>query len=98
MVIFNRRYIWDIRREKNVKFYFPDQPIEFKIQKISNHILLLSVDEKKFTVNRQEFITSILSSAQHFFSIFSKCNDAYSAMQSRRELEKIKEIKGMNLI
>lgn len=54
--------------------------------------------KKKFTVNRQEFITSILSSAQHFFSIFSKCNDAYSAMQSRRELEKIKEIKGMNLI
>lgn len=82
-----------VKGDKIVKFFFPDQPMIFKIQVISDYWLLLNVKDKSITVNKQEFITLLLSKAEHFFSIFVKCNYCYTSIQSNNALAKIKAIK-----
>lgn len=77
---------------KNVKFYFPDQPIEFKMQEISGELLLLTIKEKKFVVNRQEFVVAALKEAKKFYKILGKCSNEYVVEQSKDELRKIGEI------
>lgn len=81
------------RGENQVQFYFPDQPIKVNIQKISKYALLLKVEGKTFSFNKQEFICALLNGAEMFFSTLAKCQDTYLVTQSKEKLDLIKKIK-----
>jgi hypothetical protein len=61
--------------EKAVEFYFPDQPLLFKMKVISDFVLLLELEDMRYSVNRQEFLGSLLKGAESFFLILSQCVD-----------------------
>lgn len=82
-----------MKGEKEVKFYFPDQPIEIQFQEISRTFLLLTVEERNFKVKKIEFILALLENAESFFKILSKCNEKYIVLQSKETLKKINEIR-----
>lgn len=84
-----------LNKKRETKFYFPDQPLEFKMKEISDYNILLSVGEKKYNVNKRDFLTSLLDSAEKFFLILSKCREAKLVSQSKTELIKVKEMKKM---
>lgn len=86
--------IYEMLNEKReTKFYFPDQPLEFKMKEISEYTILLSIKEKKYVVNKMDFLISLLDSAEKFFLILSKCNAEKLVSQSKTELIMVKAIK-----
>ena len=81
--------------QKEVKFYFPDQPIEFKMKMISDYAILLSVKGEKHVVNNKEFMEALLDGGQHFFAILYQCENGQMIFRSKQELELIKEIRDL---
>ena len=84
--------------ETQVQVYFPDQPLKFEIQNVSAYMLLVVIEERKISVNKQEFIVALLENAKLFFSILNKCNNEDLVLHSKVVLEKIKGIKKNNII
>ncbi|MBR4084275.1 MAG: hypothetical protein IKK33_08355 [Lachnospiraceae bacterium] len=81
-----------LTQKKEVKFYFPDQPIEFKMKLVSDYAILLSVKGEKHVVNSKEFLEALLDGGQHFFAILYQCKNGQTISRSREELELIKEV------
>lgn len=79
--------------EKQIEFYFPDQPISVKIENISQALLSLTIEEKKYHVNRKEFFKEMLKNAEIFFEILSKCGYTSLEEHSKRYLKKIEKMK-----
>lgn len=73
-------------------FYFPDQPIEIKIQLISPKQILLSLANERFCLPKNELLFSLLQGAKNFFEILKNCSDNYLIEQSNIEINRIKEI------
>ena len=84
-----------LTQKKEVKFYFPDQPLEFKMKMVSDYAILLSVKDEKHVVNRKEFMEALLESGQHFFAILYECDNREMISRSMEELELIKEIRDL---
>lgn len=84
-----------LTQRKEVKFYFPDQPIEFKVKMLSDYAILLSVKDEKHIVNRKEFMEALLEGGQHFFSILYQCDNGQMVSRSKEMLELIKEIRDL---
>jgi len=61
-------------------------------------MLLVVIEERKISVNKQEFIVALLENAELFFSILNKCNNEDLVLHSKVVLEKIKGIKKTNII
>lgn len=54
------------------KTFFPDQPLQLKIKKLSNDTALVSLGDKDYMVSYEELIHSLLVGAQCFFSLMKK--------------------------
>ncbi|MBW7476932.1 hypothetical protein K0T92_19630 [Paenibacillus oenotherae] len=86
--------IRDFMRIGEGSTYFPDQPVELRLQKVSEHLLLFSVTGSeivKIVLPRDDFLLALLDGAEQFFACMSdtfnaKCN--YS-----NELKEIMELK-----
>ena len=83
--------------EKDVYFYFPDQPLIFRIQEIPNYRshLLICVGEQRTCVNRQEYILAIIKGAEQFFSLGIKSCSGHLVATSYIELEVVNKLKKM---
>ena len=84
-----------LTQKKEVKFYFPDQPIEFKMKMVSDYAILLSVKGEKHVVNSKEFVEALLEGGQHFFAILYERYNREMISRSMEELELIKEIRNL---
>ena len=84
-----------LKGERDVCFWFPDQPIKFRIQVIPNYTshLLIYVDEKRVAVNRQEFILAVIKGAEDFFSIGIKSCSGELVATSYRQMDVIRKMK-----
>ena len=47
--------------------YFPDQPIKISIDKISNSIVLFSINSKQWKLDKELLIKNLLNGAENFF-------------------------------
>ncbi len=47
--------------------YFPDQPIKISIDKISNSIMLFSINSKQWKLDKGLLIKNLLNGAENFF-------------------------------
>lgn len=84
-----------LKGKQDVSFWFPDQPIKFRIQVIPNYAshLLIYVDKKRVAVDRQEFIWAIINGAEAFFSIGVKSCSGELVATSYIQIEIIKRMK-----
>lgn len=84
-----------LKGERDVCFWFPDQPTKFRIQVIPNYTshLLIYVNEKRVAVNRQEFILAVIKGAEAFFSIGTKSCSGELVATSYIQMDVIRKMK-----
>ena len=78
--------------QNDVSFYFPDQPLEVKMQVISQEQILLSIAGEKTYFNKDELLLTLLKGAENFFDILKECPDEYLVEQSNNELKRIEKL------
>ncbi|MCU5331996.1 hypothetical protein [Bacillus wiedmannii] len=81
-----------LENKNDVSFYFPDQPLEIKMQVISQEQILLSIAEEKTCFNKDELLLTLLKGAENFFDILKECPDEYLVEQSNNELKRIEKL------
>ncbi len=79
--------------KKNVEFYFPDQTIKVKLDRISDIFFKLSIDESVYTLDLKEFSKTMISGAERFFSILINCDCESIVSMSKEQLVRIDEIR-----
>lgn len=70
-----------------VSFYFPDQPIEVKIELIAPEQILFSIANQKISLPKNEFLLGLLKGAKNFFELLKGYSANYDV-----ELNRIKKL------
>ncbi|WP_242217389.1 hypothetical protein [Bacillus cereus group sp. BfR-BA-01380] len=81
-----------LENQNGVSFYFPDQPLEVKMQFISQEQILLSIAGEKTCFNKNELLFALLKGAENFFDILKECPDEYLVEHSNNELKRIEKL------
>lgn len=82
-------------KKENYEFYFPDQALKVSFNRISDLLLKLSIDENVYCLDLKEFIKSIVSGAEKFFSILINCDCSSLVTMSKEQLDRIEQIRAV---
>lgn len=64
-----------LKRQKSVGFFFPDQLLEVKMTNLNRDVLLFQIGNKKYCFPRMIFIRVMAEEAKRFFSVLGYQNE-----------------------
>lgn len=77
--------------EEVVNFYYPSQPIEVRLEKVSSDETKISIDDKNLVVSTDLLLNSILSNSESFFKLLV---NELKLGKYQYEVKQIENIKG----